>query len=111
MNDKEYTGWFSFHRSFFNNPISKDPYGTYIWLHILGQAHWQNNKSIEGLLRGQLLITKGDFCEELGISLPTLRKWMNLFEGEGMITTKDVRTRLLITVTKWDIYQKNKGSK
>ncbi len=113
---EENNGWIKLHRAYKTNPINKNSQVTHLWINLLCDAHWNNNdKTIffnvgtgirpYTVKRGQLLIKKGIYAEQLGMSRPTFNKWLSYLESEDMIHIKTSSTLTLITIVKYQQYQ------
>jgi|TARA_R110000823_G_scaffold219284_1_gene348256 hypothetical protein len=95
-----------------NHYIASEPNHLSAWLHLLWDANWKNkellfnNKIIE-IKRGQLIFGLNAFSAKTGITVGKLRNILKNFEKSGMIDRQTTNKYSIITITKYDDYQKS----
>lgn len=105
-------GWIKLHRKVLNNPfVLKDAEHLAVWVYILlNAAHDDYPALFKGekiMLRpGQLLTGCIAISTALNVSESKVRRILKTFESDGQIERQTSNKNSLITVLKWDIYQK-----
>ena len=114
--EKKTKDWIKFYRAFKKNPLNRNSFGTHIWLNLLLDAHWNKNDKLIHIKigrayktftikRGQVLIKKVSYAEELGMARNTFKKWLSYLEDKDMIRTKSDGNLTLVSIVKYEQYQ------
>ena len=85
-----------------------NPTAMSIWLYILVEANWKTGwwgAGSEAVQRGEFITSQLKMAQELGISRPTLRKYLKLFEQDGQIALDVSNSRTKISVINYAKYQ------
>jgi hypothetical protein len=95
-----------------NHFIASEPNYLAAWVHLLWDASWQdkevlfNGKIIE-IKRGQLIFGLNAFSEKTGITIGKLRTILKNLEKSGIINKQITNKYSIISITKYDDYQKS----
>lgn len=106
-------GWISLHRKLLDNPIvCKDSDYLAVWMYLLLQATHKNYEVIfkgerTTLLPGQLLTGRKVISKKFNISESKVQRILKTFEIEQQIKQQSSTQNRLITILKWDLYQKD----
>lgn len=100
--------WISLHRKFKNWEWYKDINTKTLFLHLLLVANYKDNLW-KGILvkRGQRLTSLGNLADETGLTIQQTRTAIKRLKSTGEITVKTTSKYSLITIEKYDFYQKN----
>jgi hypothetical protein len=93
---------------------SEEPEALAVWVRLLMEAnHSSIKKLFNGVLveinRGQTVFGLEAFSKKSGVSIAKLRRYLDLFEKEGMIDRQKTSKYSLITITCYDKYQSEAG--
>ena len=105
-------GYVALHRKLMDSWVGEDPMALALWVRMLLEAtHKPRRKAHKGtfynLSKGQFLFGLGRWSEKTGIPREVIRKRMDLFESDGMITRQKHPHTSIVTVVKWDSYQRD----
>jgi hypothetical protein len=106
-------GWISMHRKILENPIiCKDASYFAVWAYLLLNAtHDKYDVIFRGkrttLLKGQLVTSRHSISLKFGISESKVQRILKTFEIEQQIEQQTTAQNRLITILKWDLYQKS----
>ena len=100
--------WISLHRKFKNWEWYKDINTKTLFLHLLLVANYKDNLW-KGVLvkRGQRLTSLGNLADETGLTIQQTRTAIKRLKSTGEITVETTSKYSLITIEKYDFYQKN----
>ena len=100
--------WISLHRKFKNWEWYKDINTKTLFLHLLLVANYKDNLW-KGILvkRGQRLTSLGNLADETGLTIQQTRTAIKRLKSTGEITVETTSKYSLITIEKYDFYQKN----
>lgn len=100
--------WISLHRKFKNWEWYKDINTKTLFLHLLLVANYKDNLW-KGILvkRGQRLTSLGNLADETGLTIQQTRTSIKRLKSTGEITVETTSKYSLITIEKYDFYQKN----
>ena len=103
-------GWIKIHRDIDKHWISQDLKKLGWWVYLLYKASYEDNKTLVGhrvieVKRGQLVVSLSDLAERFEVTKPTVIKFLDLLEQEGMITRSVDRKITIITICNYDSYQ------
>ncbi|MCI8654557.1 MAG: hypothetical protein HFJ48_01600 [Clostridia bacterium] len=100
--------WISMHRKFKDWQWYKNINVKTLFIHLLLKANFKDNywKDIE-IKRGQVLTSIEHLSQETGLSVQQIRTAINKLKSTGEITIEATSKYSLITVEKYNIYQKN----
>ena len=103
-------GWIKIHRDIDKHWISQDLKKLGWWVYLLYKASYEDNKTLVGhrvieVKRGQLVVSLSDLAERFEVTKPTVIKFLDLLEQEGMITRCVDRKITIITICNYDGYQ------
>jgi len=108
------SGWIKLHRSLMSHWCAEEPEALAVWVRLLMEAnHSSIKKLFNGVLveinRGQTVFGLEAFSKKSGVSIAKLRRYLDLFEKEGMIDRQKTSKYSLITITCYDKYQSEAG--
>lgn len=100
--------WISLHRKLKNWEWYKDINTKTLFLHLLLVANYKDNLW-KGILvkRGQRLTSLGNLADETGLTIQQTRTAIKRLKSTGEITVETTSKYSLITIEKYDFYQKN----
>ena len=103
-------GWIKLHRKLLDNPISRKPNYSHLWVTLLLKAqHKQSDFTWNGqrqtLLPGQLMTGRKELSQETGIAESTVERILKYFESEHQVEQKKTTKFRIITITNWEKYQ------
>ena len=105
-------GWIKLHRKLLENPIHNKPAWLALWVILLLLAnHDENNSFIWNGKRikqekGQFITGRKKLAELSGIPETTIERILNYLETEHQIGQQKTSKYRLITILKWELYQK-----
>lgn len=104
-------GWIKLHRKLRDNPIYSSPKALHVWIECLLRAcHEQKtfySKSTKIILKpGEFVMGRDEFGKNIGISGSTAWRWLQIFKADSMIDIKTSTKGSVVTVLKWEEYQK-----
>lgn len=105
-------GWIKIHRKLLENPIASKSNYMNVWIHLLLMANHEEEKCF--IWNGQNIKQKaGEFItgrkqlsKNTGIPESTIEDILRYFEKEEIIRQHKTTKYRLITILKWDLYQK-----
>ena len=106
-------GWIKLHRKFLDNPMSKKPKLTLLWITLLLLANHKDKKFMWNgetiiIKEGQILTGRKQLSEQTGIPETTIERALNQFEKSGQQIEQQKTTKYrLITIINWKEYQKS----
>lgn len=105
-------GYVALHRKIIDSWIAEDPMALALWARILIEATHKKRKvmhrgELYDIEKGQLMFGLNKWSDKTGISREVIRKRIDMFESDGMITRQKHPHMSIITVCKWDSYQSN----
>lgn len=111
----ENNGWIKLHRKILENPISKKPNYSWLWVTLLLIANHKEHKIMwDGefiiIKEGQVLTGRKELSEKTGIPESSIERILKVLENEHQIEQQKTTKFRLITVINWKEYQ-NKDSK
>lgn len=100
--------WISIHRKFKDWQWYKNINVKTLFIHLLLKANFKDNywKDME-IKRGQVLTSIEHLSQETGLTVQQTRTAINKLKSTGEITIKSTSQYSLITIEKYNIYQKN----
>jgi hypothetical protein len=103
-------GWISLHRSLLDNWVSQEPECLAVWIRFLLEANHSDTKKIfNGALveipRGSLIFGLEAFSAKSGVTIQKLRRFLKLFEQDGMINRQRTNKYSIISITNYDSFQ------
>ena len=105
-------GWIKLHRKMLDNPVvCKDADYVAIWVHILLSAThedyetWFNGKTVT-LHAGQVVLGRQVLSQKYRVSESKVQRILSCLESEQLIEQQTTRHGRLISVVKWERYQK-----
>lgn len=105
-------GWILLHRKIIDNPICKKPVWAWLWTVLLLLASHKekddfiwNGKPIK-LKKGQFITGRKRLKEITGIAESTIEDILKYLESQQQIQQQKTTKFRLITILKWDTYQK-----
>lgn len=107
-------GWIKLHRSLLDHWAASEPEMLATWIRLLLEANHEDKKhlfngSLIEVKRGELIFGLNAFSDKTGISIKKLRRYLDLFEKDGMIGRQKTNKFSIISITCYDSYQ-NEGS-
>lgn len=113
-------GWFKVYRRIVTgdcqtNPFYGDPALFTVWVHLIGWANIKPTKTRFGgkeiiVERGQILTSRGEISEKLGLSIQTVRRALTSLEATHNINRLANRNGMIITILNYDKYQSNEDN-
>lgn len=105
-------GYVALHRKLMESWVGEDPMALALWVRMLLEAtHKPRRKAHKGtfynLEKGQFLFGLGRWSEKTGIPREVIRKRMDLFQSDGMITRQKHPHTSIVTLVNWDSYQQD----
>jgi hypothetical protein len=105
-------GWVKLHRKLLDNWIISEPEALAVWIRFMLEAnHESKTKMFNGAMitirRGQLIFGLEAFSSKNNISISKLRRYLKLFENDGMINRQKTNKYSVITLLAYDEFQKN----
>lgn len=103
-------GWVKIHRKMLDNPISKKPSWSWLWVYLLLKANHDekrfifNNKDIV-VKRGQLLTGLHVLRKETGITIQSIRSALLYLKSTKQITIEATNKYSVITINNYEYYQ------
>jgi len=73
-----------------------------LWVHLLFMAEWRNGKELNP---GELITTIRRLKTECGLSVNTIRTYLEQFEKAGQISIESHKGGTKITILKFEEYQ------
>lgn len=103
-------GWIKLHRQLLDNWVMTEPEALSVWIRFLLEAnHESKKKMLNGSLvevkRGQLIFGLEAFSVRSGVSISKLRRYLKLFEKEGMINRLKTAKYSIITIASFESHQ------
>lgn len=107
-------GWIKLHRKILHHWVADEPECLAVWVRLLIEAnHTTSKRLFNGRMttieRGQLLFGLQRFNQKSGVSIAKLRRYLRLFETEGMIDRQKDNKYSLITITCYEDFQDSTG--
>lgn len=107
-------GWIKLHRSLLDHWAASEPEMLATWIRLLLEANHEDKKhlfngSLIEVKRGELIFGLNAFSDKTGISIKKLRRYLDMFEKDGMIGRQKTNKFSIISITCYDSYQ-NEGS-
>lgn len=104
------SGWIKIHRKLFEHWVAEEPEMLACWVHLIAAANHSDKKtmfngSLIEVKRGQMVFGLNAFSERTRISIKKLRRYLDMFEAEGMLGRQKTNKFSLITIAKYDDYQ------
>ena len=107
-------GWVSIHRKILKNPILKmnRSYSRFeAWIYLLLRATYNNQKVVLGsdiyeLKSGEILTSQKKLCKQFKWGNSRLRTFLKLLQKDGMINVKTNSKLTMITMLKFNDFQK-----
>ena len=85
-----------------------NPTAMAIWLYILVEANWTTGwwgGGSEAVQRGEFITSQLRMSQELGLSRPTIKKYLKMFQDDGQIALDVNNSRTKISVINYAKYQ------
>ncbi len=106
------SGWIKIHRKLFDHWCSSDPNFIAVWVRLLSDANHQGSKalfnsSVIEIKRGSLIFGREVFSSKTGVSVSKLRRIMDIFVSEGMISQQKTNKYTIVSITCYEKYQVN----
>lgn len=103
-------GYVALHRQIMDSWVAEDPLALSLWVRMLLEAtHKPRKKPYKGrnyhLEPGQFLFGLGRWSEKTGLGREVIRKRVDMFEQDGMITRSKQAQTSIITISNWKMYQ------
>lgn len=103
-------GWIKLHRQLLDNPISKKPAWSWLWVVLLLKVNHENKKTIWNgkdteIKSGQFITGRKILSEETGIPETTIERILKYLENGHQIGQQKYNKYRLITILKWKEYQ------
>lgn len=103
-------GWIKLHRALSDHWIAQDPVRLSVWVRLLLEANFKDatklfNGSKLTIKRGELVFGLNAFSAKSGVSIAKLRRILDEFEGEGMISRQKTNKYSVISITCYESYQ------
>jgi DNA-binding transcriptional regulator YhcF (GntR family) len=103
-------GWIKLHRKILDNPISKKPVWSWLWIVLLLKANHDPKKFIwngRSILvnSGQFITGRKELSKETGINESSIQRILKYLEIEHQIEQQKTTKYRLITIVKWEDYQ------
>ena len=103
-------GWIKLHRKMLNSSVFQNPNILKFWVWCLLKASHTEYTTRIGiqevtLLQGQFPFGRNVAAVELNMNPSTIYKYLNLLEGENLISTKRNNKYTVVTIEKWELYQ------
>lgn len=100
-------GWIKVYRTLGDNDMSRDPFLTHTWMHLLIDANlfqskirWLNNEHT--LERGQVLLSFRAYAKQIGVSYQVLRRCVAYLEKTTRIVTETNAGGTIVTILKFN---------
>lgn len=92
---------------------SKNSEMVHLWIELLRRATYKKknylfNGDEISLSPGQFICSRKSVADKTGIHESKVQRYLKKFEKFGMIDQEQSNTSRLITITKWEVYQKDK---
>mgnify|MGYP001564366345 FL=1 len=105
-------GWVKIHRKILENPIFQRSAYLHLWITLLLRANHKDtqmvwNGDIIVIKEGQLVTGRKALSEETGIAQTTIEEILKFLETRHQIRQQKTTKYRLITILKWDEYQKS----
>ena len=106
-------GWIKLHRKIWDNPVvTKDPDHLAVWIWLLTNAtHRERDVVYEGkritLTPGEVVCGRNKIAEETHVSPSKVYRIIKAFKSEQQIEQRTDRQKSVITIVRWDEYQKS----
>ena len=106
-------GWIKLHRKIWDNPVvTKDPDHLAVWIWLLTNAtHRERDVVYEGkritLTPGEVVCGRNKIAEETHVSPSKVYRIIKVFKSEQQIEQRTDRQKSVITIVRWDEYQKS----
>lgn len=110
------TGWIKLHRQVMDHWIWEDPIRFKWWMEIILLTNHTDKKTIIGnevviIERGTFHTSELKLSEKWGVSRNRVRRFLDLLENDGMISTKKTINGTTIKVHNYGVYQGNEEQK
>lgn len=104
-------GWVKLHRKIKENPIYTNSKAVHIWIECLLRANHKGKifflqRQKIFLQPGQFVMGRSEFAKDVNLSASTVWFWLNQFKVDSMIDINSSPKGTVITVLKWNDYQK-----
>jgi len=106
-------GYWLFHRKIWENPLFRGhPNRIVVWAWMLSEAQWESGRKVMlgsetiTLLPGQFTCGSKQIAQITGVPRGTVERIRKLFKSEELIEERTDHQKTLITVKKWNEYQK-----
>lgn len=103
-------GWIRLHRKLLDNPISKNPKYSWLWVVLLLLANHEENEFLLGnqlikVRRGQFITGRKQLSKQSGIKEGTVETILDFLEIQHQIQQQKTSKYRLITIINYDRYQ------
>ncbi len=103
-------GWIKLHRKLLDNPISKKPAWSWLWVVLLLKANHSDKKIIWNgktitIKSGQFITGRKALSKESGVHESSIQRILYFLENEHQIEQQKSNKDRLITILKWESYQ------
>lgn len=105
-------GWIKLHRKIINKAFSSKPAYLSVWIHLLLSANhapkeFMWNGKVILVNEGQFITGRDELSKQTGVPGTTVERILNFLENEHQIGQQKTSKYRLITIVKWDEYQKS----
>lgn len=99
-------GFIVLHRKLLEWKYRQYPYALALWVYLIMRANWKPAwfMGVE-IPRGSLATSMKSLADETGMTPVTVRKWLKVFEADGMITRKATNRFTIINISKYKDFQ------
>ena len=99
-------GFIVLHRKLLEWKYRQYPYALALWVYLIMRANWKPAwfLGVE-IPRGSLAASMKSLADETGMTPVTVRKWLKVFEADGMITRKATNRFTIINISKYKDFQ------
>lgn len=109
-------GYVALHRKLMDSWVSEDPMALALWVRMLMEASHKKRTAIYRgenyeLEKGGFLFGLNKWVDKTGIPRETIRKRVDMLESDGMITRQKHPHISVITVSNWELYQRDNTAK
>ena len=100
------TGFIVLHRKLLEWKYRQFPCALALWVYLILRANWKPGYflGIE-IPRGSLATSIKALADATGMTSVTVRKWLKVFENDGMITRKSTNRFTIINISKYKDFQ------
>ena len=100
-------GWIKIHRKLLDEPFFSSSEHVHLWIYLLLQANHKPKMKHDVIVqRGQVLTGRNKLVEATGINRSKIERILSFFESEQLIEQLATARFRIITIKKYDKYQK-----